>query len=107
MNSFSIHQVEHIHDLYDDFIFNHTSRCYAFFCDLKSTNGYYTRLLCYWKYHTITCTISNDDFSMTRLVSIMESLSTDICCKIISNTSNQKLYGVKVKYVQMLFTGII
>ena len=37
--SFSIHQVEHIHDLYDDFIFNHNSECYAFFCDLKSLSG--------------------------------------------------------------------
>ena len=29
--SFSIHQVEHIHDLYDDFIFNHFSVSYEFF----------------------------------------------------------------------------
>ena len=29
--SFSIHQVEHIHDLYDDFIFNHFSVSYGFF----------------------------------------------------------------------------
>ena len=31
MNSFSIHQVESIHDLYGDFIFNQPSECYAFF----------------------------------------------------------------------------
>jgi len=42
--SFFIHQVEHIHDLYDDFIFNQNSECYAFFCDLKSLSGCYTRL---------------------------------------------------------------
>ena len=39
--SFSIHQVEHIHDLYDDFIFNQNSECYAFFYDLKSLSGCY------------------------------------------------------------------
>ena len=35
MNHFQFIKVEIIHDLYDDYIFNLTSGCYAFVCDFE------------------------------------------------------------------------